>query len=56
MNYIQSGFDFEADEEDNRCSEACREGEEKEKKKVKKREKRIRTHPKIHKFSFKIII
>ena len=32
-----SGFDFEADEEDNGCSEACREGEEKEKKKVKKR-------------------
>ena len=31
-----SGFDFEADEEDNGCSEACREGEEKEKKKVKK--------------------
>ena len=34
-----SGFDFEAHEEDNRCSEACREGEEKEKKKVWKREK-----------------
>lgn len=33
-----SGFDFEADEEDNGCSEACRKGKEKEKKKVWKRE------------------
>ena len=32
-----SGFDFEADEENNRCSEARREGEEKEKKKVRKK-------------------
>ena len=51
-----SGFDFEADEEDNRCSEACREGEEKEKKKVKK-EKRIRINQsRINKTSTNIFL